>query len=72
MERLTLNISGMTCGHCVGRVTTALKSVDGVKVENVNVGSATVSYDPAATSPTKITDAVENVGYEAALAGQAP
>lgn len=71
MERMTLKISGMTCGHCVGRVTTALKSVDGVEIENVKVGSAMVSYNPTTTSPAQIAAAVENVGYEAQPVGQA-
>jgi copper chaperone len=71
MERLTMNVQGMTCGHCVHAVTKALKDLDGVTVEKVAVGSATVSYDPAATSVEQITRAVEDAGYEARLAGQA-
>lgn len=63
MERLGLKISGMSCGHCVGAVTKALRSVDGVQIEDVKVGSATVSYDPTITSPVQIADAVETAGY---------
>jgi len=64
MERLTLNISGMSCSHCVGRVTNALKAVAGVEVTDVAIGSATVAFDPGATSPKQIADAVTNAGYE--------
>jgi len=64
MEKLTMKVSGMSCGHCVGAVTGALKKVDGVDVENVAVGSATVSYDPSATSPAIINKAIEDVGFE--------
>ena len=64
MEKLTMNISGMTCGHCVGQVTKALKSLDGVQVEQVKVGSATVAYDPSRTSPDQLAQAVEDAGYE--------
>lgn len=71
MERLTLNISGMSCGHCVGRVTSALKSVAGLKIEEVQVGLATVTYDPGATSPEQIAGAVADAGYDALPAGQA-
>jgi copper chaperone len=71
MERLTMNVQGMTCGHCVHAVTKALKDLDGVTVEKVAVGSATVSYDPSATSVEQITRAVEDAGYEARPAGQA-
>lgn len=71
MERLTLNISGMSCGHCVARVTKALSSVDGVDVKDVKIGSATVSYDPGATSTAQIAAAVDDVGFAAQPAGQA-
>ncbi len=65
MERMSLKIDGMSCGHCVGAVTKALKSVDGVTVENVAVGSATIAYDPTATSPSAVASAVAKAGYTA-------
>lgn len=66
MDRIKLKIDGMSCGHCVNAVDKALKSVDGVQVEQVAIGSATVSYDPAATSADKITRAIEDEGYAVA------
>lgn len=65
MERLGMKIRGMNCGHCVGAVTGALKKVDGVTVDEVKIGSATMSYDPARTSPAAIAQAIANAGYEA-------
>ncbi len=65
MEHITMNISGMACGHCVSAVTRALRSVDGVSVEQVSIGKATVSYDPNTTSPARITAAIEDEGYAA-------
>ncbi len=64
MERLAMTIDGMSCGHCVAHVSKALEELDGVEVETVVVGSATVAYDPAATSPVQIADAVADTGYE--------
>lgn len=66
MDRIKLKIDGMSCGHCVSAVDKALKAVDGVQVEQVAIGSATVSYDPASTSAAKITQAIENEGYTVA------
>lgn len=68
MERMTMRIDGMTCGHCVGQVTKALKELEGVKLEQVSVGSATVSFDSAIASEEKITKAVEDQGYAVAAA----
>lgn len=65
MKTLGMNIGGMSCDHCVGAVTGALKKVDGVTVDKVKVGSATMSYDPARTSPAAIAQAIEDAGYEA-------
>lgn len=60
---LHLDISGMSCGHCVMAVTKGLKQVDGVEVRNVAIGAADLSYDDAKTSPAVIAKAVEDAGY---------
>ena len=65
MERVTLNINGMSCGHCVGAVSKALNGLAGVHVENVSVGSATVSYDPSTISVAQISEAIDDAGYGA-------
>ena len=65
MDGLGMRIKGMSCGHCVGAVRGALKKVDGVTVDEVKIGSATMSYDPARTSPAAIAQAIEDAGYEA-------
>jgi len=58
-----MKIDGMSCGHCVSSVDRALKKIDGVKVESVEIGNATVSYDPSAVSAEQIADAVADEGY---------
>jgi copper chaperone len=63
MTHLELDITGMSCNHCVGAVTKALQSVNGVVVEQVAIGKATVSYDPSATSPAQISLAIEDEGF---------
>jgi copper chaperone len=63
MERRTIEIGGMSCGHCVARVTRALESTDGVEVEQVEVGAATVVFDPGTTSEATIARAIEDQGY---------
>jgi copper chaperone len=63
MNKLTMQITGMTCGHCVAGVTRALKGVPGVTVDQVVIGTASVEYDPTATTPADLTKVVEEEGY---------
>jgi copper ion binding protein len=64
MATLELEISGMSCGHCVNAVKSALQELDGVDVRKVEIGSATVDYDPARTSRDAIVGAIEDAGYQ--------
>lgn len=63
MERMTMRIDGMSCGHCVGQVQKALAQLVDVQVEEVAIGAATVRYDPQAMPKDRITRAVEERGY---------
>ena len=65
MNRTTLKIEGMTCGHCVASVKQTLQELDGVTVETVAVGTATVQYDPTLASVEQIAEAVGDAGYPA-------
>ena len=69
MSRLNLTIEGMSCTHCVAAVKGALAQVPGVAVEDVSIGAATLSYDPATTSVDRIVDAVNDEGYVASSQG---
>ena len=73
MDKLTLAIEGMSCGHCVARVKQTLAALPGVRVHDVAIGSASLVYDAAATSPERITTAMSAAGYPARAAnGGAP
>ena len=45
MRQLTLHITGMTCGHCLHAVQSALAAKPGVRLESLRMGRAAVSYD---------------------------
>jgi copper chaperone len=64
MVEMTMKIDGMSCGHCVAQVRKALEALDGVDVQQVAVGAATVAYDPSASSEAQIAQAVETRGYQ--------
>lgn len=68
MKKLTLHISGMSCGHCLNAVSQALSSMPGVQVESVQMGRAVVSYDEGAVKPGAIERAIGDAGYTATAA----
>lgn len=63
----TLRVEGMTCGHCVQAVSTALKGVPGVEraLVTLDSGLAEVEGDAPAAS---LVAAVEATGYHARVA----
>ena len=70
MQNVTLEITGMSCGHCVAAVDKALKAVPGVTVRGVTVGSATlvVEQGAGADAVDRAVRAVEDAGYDATVA----
>ncbi|KIF83338.1 heavy metal translocating P-type ATPase [Noviherbaspirillum autotrophicum] len=74
-EELDLDIEGMSCASCVGRVEKALRKVGGVLDAGVNLAteSAHVRF-AAGVAPDALVTAVEKAGYHARLhhSGNAP
>jgi copper chaperone CopZ len=64
MSAINLKIEGMHCQACVARVKRALERVDGVRIHEVQVGSANIE----AIDPTAAIAAVTNAGYPATRA----
>lgn len=60
-----IQIEGMMCAHCTGRVQKALEAVEGVTEVSVNLEekTATVSANDTVTEET-LTGAVTEAGYE--------
>lgn len=60
---MKIKIEGMMCQHCVGHVTEALKSINGLSDINVNLEEkcATVSGN---VDPAVIKAAIEEEGYD--------
>ena len=71
MERLQLSVDGMGCGGCVKKVRQALSEVPGVVVEDVTVGKAVVSLDPATSSEAAVIAALGRKNYPATKIGSA-
>ena len=65
MERASLQISNMSCGHCVSRVQKALSALTSVSVTAVKIGEAEVEFDPTLQSLAAVTAALDAAGYPA-------
>ncbi|HUF36247.1 MAG TPA: heavy metal translocating P-type ATPase [Gemmatimonadales bacterium] len=66
---VAIPVTGMTCAACSGRVQRTLEQAPGVTSATVNLmtGSATVGFDPAATSPEQLVETIRGTGYGAEL-----
>lgn len=62
-----LNITGMTCQHCVKAVETALKAVPGVESVKVSLPDRSATVTGSVDSPALIA-AVTEEGYQAEVA----
>lgn len=62
----SFTVTGMTCGNCERHVRQAAEKVSGVTGVQVDrpANRATVSFDPAQTSPEAIAAAITAAGYE--------
>ncbi len=65
--RITLQIKGMMCAHCVKHVTEALLGVAGVERAEVSLEHGTAVVDGLRLDPNALTAAVTEAGYEAVL-----
>lgn len=63
MANQTLEIGGMSCGHCVAAVERALGGLAGVRAVDARVGAATVEYDEAQVSAEALSAAIRAAGY---------
>ncbi|EWC40765.1 heavy metal translocating P-type ATPase [Stutzerimonas stutzeri] len=71
LQSIELNIEGMTCASCVGRVERALLKVPGVRNAAVNLASERAHVETIGTpDPGVLIQAVEAAGYKASAGDQ--
>lgn len=66
-----INIEGMTCNSCVQSIEGVISQKPGVKSISVSLlnGNGTVEYDPMVTCPDDLKNSIEDMGFDASLAG---
>ena len=70
-DQIMLDIEGMNCGSCVGRVEKALRAVPSVTDVSVNLAAETalVKYLAGTTTPQTLAQVATQAGYPAHLRG---
>lgn len=64
MQKVTLKVEGMSCGHCVSSVENALKQVGAKGSVDLANGMVTIEYDENKVSLEKLKQAIEDQGYD--------
>ncbi|MGG3888049.1 copper chaperone CopZ [Metabacillus fastidiosus] len=68
MKNITLNVSGMSCGHCVKAIEGAVGKLDGISSVEVHLetGKVDVVYDEVKVNPEAIKEVIDDQGYDVA------
>ncbi|MFJ5768754.1 copper chaperone CopZ [Psychrobacillus sp. NPDC093180] len=66
MENITLNVQGMSCGHCVNAVESNVGKLEGVELVKVHLdaGKVDVSFDNEKVTLAKIKETIDDQGYD--------
>lgn len=61
-----LNVEGMSCSHCERAVKNALSELNGVTNTEVDLDAKTVTveYDMSLVTEEKLSEVIEETGYE--------
>lgn len=65
MQTEHIKVTGMHCGGCTSKVTSALQAISGVDDVRVSLpaGDAIVKYDERVTSPDELKSVIKGAGY---------
>lgn len=68
MEKVTLNVQGMSCGHCVNSIEGSVGKLNGVASVKVHLGNGTVDVEFNADDVTldTIKETIDDQGYDVA------
>lgn len=64
MKSLNLTIEGMSCGHCVMAIKKEFAKVEGLQVDSVEIGKASVQIDESKVTEDTLIHAVDEAGYK--------
>jgi len=68
---IKLSVPDMSCGHCAGVITTALKALDSQAVIAFDMPARAIDVDTGA-APSAVLDALSAAGYPAVVKAATP
>ena len=60
---IAFKVEDMTCGHCAGVITRAVKAADKEAEVRVNIGERLVEIEPKASDTKVLREAIVEAGY---------
>ena len=66
MKKITLQVEGMSCGHCVSSIEDNVGEINGVKSITVKLedGKVEVEFDSNKVTINNVKNEIEELGYE--------
>jgi copper chaperone CopZ len=68
MSKATIQLESLTCPSCLQKIDNAVKGLDGVEKESVNVmfnsSKVKLNFDDSKIDINKIEEAISKLGYE--------
>lgn len=66
MENVTLNVKGMSCGHCVKAIENSVGALDGVEQVSVSLeaGKVDIRFNYEKVSLNQIKETIDDQGYD--------
>lgn len=60
---IAFDVNDMTCGHCAGTITSAVKATDEDARVEIDVGRRQVRIKPGHSGEQQLADAIRQAGY---------
>ncbi len=66
MEKITLNVEGMSCGHCINAIENNVGKLQGVSSVKANLdsGAVEVVFNTSEVSIDTIKETIDDQGYD--------
>lgn len=64
MEKIIMNVEGMSCGHCVNSIEKALQNIGATGKVDLSAKKVEVQFDESKLSLKAIKEAIEEQGYD--------